>query len=401
MTERYHTGQPTRFVSATSARKSGRRIKVALLALFGLGIVAAVAQETTAPGGGGRLRQVFIDADKNGDGVITIDETDRPQLFRRLDTDGDGRLTPQEAAAAFQARRSGTLRQSAAPQAAAASAPAAAPSYQQKLNVPYAQAQGADENLLSLDIYSPSPAIKDGAPVMIMVHGGGWRAGDKATGAVGREKAAFFTSQGYVYVSVNYRLSPAVKHPTHAEDVAKAIAWVAKNIKSYGGNPGNISLMGHSAGAHLAALVATDESYLNAVGESPALLKGVVLLDTAGYDIARNMGELSEGRLNQALYENAFGKDPAVWAAASPITFAKPGKKLPRFLVFYTDRKSSGPLSKDFASALRKAGTSATAVLANGKTHSTLNHDIGKPDDGPSKLILEFLGGTDSFPDSI
>src|SRR5690348_15905056 len=99
------------------------------------------------------------------------------------------------------------------------------------------------------------------------------------------------------------------------------------------------------------------------------------------------MGELSEGRINQAIYENAFGKDPAVWAEASPITYAKPGKKLPRFIVFYTDRKSSGPLSRDFAAAIRKAGVSATAVLAKGKTHSTLNHDIGKPDDGPSKLI--------------
>lgn len=370
-------------------------MKAALLAFFGLGIAACLAQEGAAPGGG-RLQQVFAEADKNGDGVITIDETDRPKLFRRLDTDGDGRLTVQEAGAAVQARREGKPGQSAQPPTSPT-----ANSFQQKLNIPYTEIPGADKNLLSLDVYSPVPPIKGGAPVVIMVHGGGWRAGDKASGAVGREKAAFFTSQGYVYVSVNYRLSPAVKHPAHTQDVARAVAWVAKNIKSYGGDPAKISLMGHSAGAHLAALVATDERYLAAVGESPALLNGIILLDTAGYDIARNMGELSEGRLNQALYENAFGKDPAIWEEASPITYAKPGKKLPRFLVFYTDRKSSGPLSRDFAAAIRKTGAPASAVLAKGKTHSTLNHDIGKPGDGPSKLILEFLGGTNSFPDSI
>lgn len=363
-------------------------MKIALLVSFGLGSIVCVAQE---PGGEGN--SVFSNADKNRDGVITIDEWNRPRAFRRVDTDGDGRITPREARSAMLARRNAEVTPS--------KSQATASSYEPHLDIPYTEIPGANRNLLSLDVYSPIPAIKGGAPVVIMVHGGGWRAGDKATGAVGREKAAFFTSQGYVYVSVNYRLSPAVKHPAHAEDVSRAIAWVAKNIKSYGGNPENISLMGHSAGAHLAALVATDERYLAAAGESPALLKGVILLDTAGYDIARNMGELSEGRLNQALYENAFGKDPAVWAAASPITYAKAGKKLPRFLVFYTDRKSSGPLSKDFTLAIRKTGAPASAVLAKGKTHSTLNHDIGKPDDGPSKLILEFLGGTNSFPDSI
>jgi acetyl esterase/lipase len=374
-------------------------MKAALLAFFGLGIVACVAQEAT-PASGGRLRQVFTDADKNGDGVITLDESDRPKLFQRLDLDGDGRLTLQEAGLAVQERRNIGAREATAAQPAPPPA-ATKTSYEQHLDIPYAEIAGADKNLLSLDIYSPVPPTKGGAPVVVMVHGGGWRAGDKATGAVGREKAAFFTSQGYIYVSVNYRLSPAVQHPTHAEDVARSIAWVAKHIKDYGGNPAKISLMGHSAGAHLAALVATDGRYLAAVGESRALLKGVILLDTAGYDIARNMGELSEGRLNQSLYENAFGKDPEVWSAASPISFVKSGNDLPPFLVFYTDRKSSGPLSRDFAAALRKAGVPATAVLAKGKTHATLNHNIGKPDDGPSKLILEFLGGEKSFPDSI
>jgi Esterase/lipase len=338
---------------------------------------------------------MFEAADKNGDGVITPDESDRPRMFRRLDADGDGRVTPEEARAAAQARRGDVP---PVPQTAPA---ASAPSYQAHLHLPYAEIPGADPNLLSLDVYSPVPPVKGGAPVVIMVHGGGWRAGDKMNAAVGREKAAFFTAEGFVYVSVNYRLSPAVRHPAHAEDVARAVAWVFRHIRNYGGNPGRIYLMGHSAGAHLAALVATDERYLSARGVSPSRLQGVILLDTAGYDIERNLTRLSEGPFNRALYESAFGKDPAVWKDASPLIHVRKGKDLPRFLVFYTDRRSSGPISRDFAAALRKAGTSASAVLARGKTHSTLNRDIGKPDDGPSRLILEFLRGTNSFPESL
>jgi arylformamidase len=373
-------------------------MRAALLAIFGFGLAAGVAEEPF-PTDADRLRQIFSNADKNGDGVITIAEFKRPRLFRQVDTNGDGRITAQEANAALEARRGAkTSRATAASNVARSEGRTY---YQSHLNIPYAEIPGVDPNLLSLDIYSPVPPVKGGAPVVIMVHGGGWRAGDKANRALGPEKAAFFTSQGYVYISVNYRLSPAVKHPAHAEDVARAVVWVAKHIKTYGGNPGKISLMGHSAGAHLAALVATNPRFLTALGEFPTLVKNVILLDTAGYDIKRNMEELSEGRLNRALYENAFGKDPGAWPDASPITHVQSSRDLPRYLIFYTDRKSSGPISRDFAAAIRKTGRPATAVLAWGKTHSTLNQDIGKSDDGPSRLILEFLGGADSFPDSL
>jgi arylformamidase len=273
--------------------------------------------------------------------------------------------------------------------------------YRTQRDVPYAQMAGVRPKFLSLDIYSPLPPIPGGAPVVIMVHGGGWRAGDKSTAASGREKAAFFTSKGYVYVSVNYRLAPAVRHPVPAEDVARAVTWVARHIRTHGGDPARISLMGHSAGAHLAALVATDERYLGASGQTPSLLLGVVLLDTAAYDIARHMTPSAARRFNRALYERAFGTDPAVWADASPLRHVKPGKSLPRFLIFHTDRRPAGSGARDFAAALRKTGTPVGVVRARGKTHATLHHAIGKPGDGPSQLILDFLSGVNSFPDSI
>lgn len=273
--------------------------------------------------------------------------------------------------------------------------------YRSLLNVPYAKISGVRPHLLSLDIYLPLTPLPSGAPVVIMVHGGGWRAGDKATGAAGREKAVFFAANGFIYVSVNYRLSPEVQHPVPVSDVARAVAWVAGNIKRHGGDPERISLMGHSAGAHLAALVAVDERHLGALGQSPSLLRGVILLDSSAYDISRNLGFLAGGRFDRTLYESAFGKDPAVWADASPMRHVHPGKSLPRFLIFHTDRRLLGPGSREFARAIRRTGAPAAAVFARGKTHATLHHDIGEAGDGPSQLILDFLGGANSFPDSI
>ena len=91
---------------------------------------------------------------------------------------------------------------------------------------------------------------------MVYVHGGGWKRGDKSR--VG-EKVEFFTGRGWVFVSVNYRLLPEGAHPANVNDVARALAWVHDHATDYGGDPDRLFLMGHSAGAHLAALVATSE----------------------------------------------------------------------------------------------------------------------------------------------
>ena len=384
-------------------------MKFLLLApiIFGLGFASCDAQVLGTSRGAPRWKQVFSQADKNGDGVITLDEAERPQVFRKMDKNGDGRVTAAEAGAAMQAHRGGPPVEP--PPGDTSKAPASpyqkhlkASPYQKHLNLPYAEKPGVDPNLLSLDIYTPGTMPeKAGRPVVVMVHGGGWRAGDKANDSNGTEKAAFFTAQNCVYVSVNYRLSPAVRHPAHAEDVARAVAWVFNQIGQFGGDPNRLTLMGHSAGAHLAALVATDRKYLAKLGKSPTAFHGVILLDTAGYNIVRNLEEMAKGPKTKALYLNAFGSEKRVWLDASPITHVRVGQKLPRFLVFHTARKSSSTQSKEFVEAVRQSGSSAFDVLAEGKTHASLNRDIGQPGDGPSRLILEFLAGASAFPASI
>lgn len=263
----------------------------------------------------------------------------------------------------------------------------------------YASAPGVDPNLLSLDLYRVSGDISASRPVVVMVHGGGWRLGDKAHGASGAEKAGFFNALGAVYVSVNYRLSPAVRHPVHARDVAAAVAWVFDHIAGHGGDPDKITLLGHSAGAHLAALVGTDERLLAAHGHRPDQLAGVVLLDGAGYDIRRVLTGMPEGPMTALLYRDAFGDDPQTWADASPSTHVQPGEPLPPFLIFHTGRALSTAASREFAGLLRAAGGQAWSLPAVDKTHVSLNRDIGRPDDGPSRTIAEFLAGKRVFPE--
>ncbi len=117
-----------------------------------------------------------------------------------------------------------------------------------------------EDPLRTLDVYS-LPSSAAAVPVVIWVHGGGWFTGDKANNMA--RKVELFNGEGYLLVSLNYRLSPEpkaspapdrVRFPTHPEDVARAVAWVHENAAAYGGDPERIALLGHSAGAHLCRL---------------------------------------------------------------------------------------------------------------------------------------------------
>lgn len=263
-------------------------------------------------------------------------------------------------------------------------------------NVRYAKTEGVPANFQSLDIYTPMTVDKaTPRPVVIMIHGGGWRKGDKANRSMTRYKAPHFVACGYVYVSINYRLSARPddpKHPAHVQDCAKAIAWVHDNIATYGGNPERLFVMGHSAGAHLAALVSTDHRRLEAEGKKLGIIKGTVSLDTAAYDIPRYINELGGGPVMKRLYENAFGTTRAAWTDASPRHHVAPDKGIPPILFFHTGKRMAGEqLSKEMVEALVKAGTPAQAIHAADKDHAGINQCIGQPDDPYTKVVTEFL----------
>lgn len=240
----------------------------------------------------------------------------------------------------------------------------------------------------TLDLYGPDRSGGPTRPIVLFVHGGGWRHGDKVNV---RDKPEGFVSRGCLFASVGYRLDPTVTPREQAADVAGAVAWLHDHAREHGGDGDAIFLIGHSAGAHLAALVGTDERLLAPHGLVPAALGGVVLLDGAGYDVPRQMAAARPPRMQQ-LYRDVFGDDPQAQREASPISHVVAGKRYPPFLIFHVgQRRESREQSESLAERLRAAGAEATTVHEPDKTHMTLNRELGLAGDGPSEKVLEFL----------
>ncbi|MBN2549229.1 MAG: sulfatase-like hydrolase/transferase [Anaerolineales bacterium] len=259
------------------------------------------------------------------------------------------------------------------------------------LNIRYAETASGSVpdagrlNLTSLDIYPPQEGSQH--PIMIYVHGGGWRRGDKRNVD---QKPTAFNATGYLFVSVNYRLLPDAQVTTQAGDVAQAVAYVHQHAEEYGGDPDKIFLMGHSAGAHLVSLVATDPSYLGNAGLSLKNLSGVVALDVAAYDIPLRMKDKTS--LGSNIYHEAFGSDPEYWVKISPITYIAAEGDIPPFLVAYTgkqaDRREQSEL---FFQKLQEAGIMAELLPAPEKTHAEINQELGAPGDAVTEIIFAFL----------
>lgn len=251
-------------------------------------------------------------------------------------------------------------------------------------NIRYSDKSANDPRHLSLDIY---PTSQPNAPVMLYVHGGGWRHGNKSNV---KAKPAAFNQNGFVFISVDYRLIPEVDIAEQVGDVAAAIAWVKNNIAGYGGDPNRIFLMGHSAGAHLVSLVATDPGYLEANGMTLADIHGVISLDTQAYDINILLENASERTAR--VYEAAFTDDSQMWTRFSPITYVKPGQSIPPFFLVYSGQAPGRKeLAEHFATALEGAGISATIQPATEKNHSQVNEDFGAPGEPMSNAAFGWL----------
>lgn len=230
-----------------------------------------------------------------------------------------------------------------------------------------------------LDVYVPAAAAK--APVIVMMHGGAWALGSKTAHSVVDAKAAHWLPRGYVFVSVETRLLPAANPIEQARDLAAAVAYVQKHAPEWGGDGARVVLMGHSAGAHLAVLLAADPS-LGAKSGLRAVL-GTVALDSAAYDVTQIMNARHLG-----LYDRAFGSDPAFWRAASPSQQVR-GKPAPALLVCSSRRRESCDQADGFAAILKRAGGRAT-VLPQNMSHMDINAQLGK-DGAYTAAVDKFL----------
>jgi acetyl esterase/lipase len=252
-------------------------------------------------------------------------------------------------------------------------------------DLPYVEPKEARR---TLDVYAPADANE--LPVIVWIHGGGWRQGDKRNVAL---KPQAFAEQGFVTVSVNYRFVPEVTVKQMTGDIARAIKWVHDHAAEYGGEGSRIVVAGHSAGAHLAALVCTDGRYLEAEGLSLAVVKACIPVDTAVYDVRKQIESVQAAQpARAASYRSTFGDSAESQQELSPVTHVATGKRVPPFLILHVaDRPDSKAQSELLAESLTSAGIEAAVVPGEGKTHGTINADLGKPGDAPTKAVFEFL----------
>lgn len=228
-------------------------------------------------------------------------------------------------------------------------------------------AYGADP-AQRMDVYLPLKP--DRAPILVMVHGGAWRLGDKENARVVDNKVARWVPNGIIFVSVNYRMVPEAEPLTQAEDVARALAKVQALAPSWGGDPANVILMGHSAGAHLVALITAAPEI--AAGQRAKPWKGSVLLDSGALDVPAIMNAR-----HWRLYDEAFGDDPAEWRAASPF-HRLAGPTLPMLAVCRTGGHPSCPANRAFAARAGELG-GRVDILPMALSHSEINEQLGVP----------------------
>jgi arylformamidase len=243
------------------------------------------------------------------------------------------------------------------------------------------------------DVYAPKDAKN--LPVVFWIHGGGWQAGDKADVQI---KPQAFMDKGFVFVSTNYRLLPSVDMATIVRDVAKSIRWVHEHIAEFGGDPNRLLIMGHSAGAQLAALICTDERYLQAEGLSLAITKACVPVDGDTYDVPAIIAT-AEARwkahdLPKAKFghREKFGNDPEKHRDFSAVTHVGKDKGIPPFFLLYVaGHPDTTAQAVRLGNVLKESGLPATLFAAKETTHTKIDADLGLPENPATKALFEFL----------
>jgi arylformamidase len=225
-----------------------------------------------------------------------------------------------------------------------------------------------DDAAQRLDVYLPAKPEK--APILLMVHGGGWMLGDKGNRAVVQNKVAHWLPRGYVVASANYRMSRQAPNPLQqADDVARALAFVQRQAAVWGADAARVVLVGHSSGAHLVALLAADPRIGERQGATPAL--GAVALDSAALDIV----EIMERR-HYPFYDRVFGADRERWRESSPLHRLN-GVPKPLLLVCSSQRDDSCGPAQRFAAKATAAGGRATVVPVD-LSHGAVNAELGR-----------------------
>lgn len=240
----------------------------------------------------------------------------------------------------------------------------------------------------------PAPASSAAGirpPLAVFVHGGGWQHG---TPEMVAEKPAWFARHGWAFASVGYRLLPESPVEEQAADVGRALRQLRADAARLGYDPDRILLFGHSAGAHLSALVATNPDY---AGDAFAAIRGVIPIDGACYDVVEQMRD--GGRfMMQRTYVPAFGTDPARHRTLSPTTHAG-GRDAPDWLLLYTSARDDAARQSRLLSDALLRGTNVRAQLFEVPAHTArplaahreINVEFGTADYAANDLVLAMM----------
>jgi arylformamidase len=232
-----------------------------------------------------------------------------------------------------------------------------------------------------VDFYRAAGAAR--SPLVVFVHGGGWSFGNRS---FVQDKPAFVTGLGWSFASAGYRVLPDAAVEEQARDVAAAVRMLRGDAARLGIDPDRVVLMGHSAGAHLAALLATDPAYL---GDAFGSVRGVVLLDGAAYDAT---GLDAAPGFAGRLYRRAFGADPERQRRLSPVAHAA-RPDAPNWLILYVaDRARSGGQSRLLGERLRGAGARVEVISVPDTDHGRINRELGRQGDPATAAVQRFLG---------
>ena len=244
-------------------------------------------------------------------------------------------------------------------------------------------------------LFLSAPDGATNAPVVFWIHGGGWQTGDKSMVAL---KPKAFVDAGFVFVSINHRLLPTVEMSAITGDVARALGWVHRNIKTHGGDPDRVLVMGHSSGGQLAALMCTDDRYAKAEGFSLTMIKGCVPVDADTFDIPAII-EVAETRarvhhlpLPTYGHRQKFGNDPAKHRDFSAVTHVARDKGIPTFLILHiAGHPDTTAQARRLAAILKDAGIPVKVVAGRETTHASINDNLGSADDPVTKELFAFV----------
>jgi acetyl esterase/lipase len=248
----------------------------------------------------------------------------------------------------------------------------------------YLAGPDADPVRHRLDLYRPE-AGRD-LPVLLFAHGGVWRLGSKDEY---RNIGETFARRGILTAVVNYRLTPAVRHPAHAQDVAAAVAWLAAHAPEHGGRADRIFLSGHSAGGHLISLLLFDKRYLATVGIDADRLAGVIPLSGI-FDLTQPIDDVADGGFPRYI-DPPFGDRRRDLEAASPVTHLRPTPVPILVALAGADYRAMQRQSEAFVSVLRTRSMDVVFETVAGREHFELVHAIGRDGDPTTELIAKFV----------